>query len=196
MAAVGLLFRLSADICGPPGSVEQFSGCVFGACLALRFAKKAMTISTADTTPKEVHSAIATTSRRDGGVSGSSSGARPRQTHTYTTRYCATSTALESVRSVLCRNSVLAVSLALLHRLMSQLQSPIKAAAATAWVKPAFAQVTNVSVIPALPVAVCVCKSIAQGVAGTSLTRCFGFHAASFVSSGNGRNVLFSGART
>lgn len=38
-------------------------------------------------------------------------------------------------------------------------------------------------------------SSIAQGVAGTSLTRCFGFHAASFVSSGTARNVhLHTGA--
>lgn len=125
-----------------------------------------MTSIANDTTPRDVQSAMPTTSRREGGVLGSNSGAKPRHTHTNTTRYCATSTALDSARKVFCLSSVFAVALALRHRLMSQLQSPIKAAAATAWVNPAFAQATSVPVIPALPFAVCVSKSIAQRVAG------------------------------
>lgn len=38
--------------------------------------------------------------------------------------------------------------------------------------------------------------SIAQGAAGTFPSRCFDFHAASFVFRGVARNVLFSGDRT
>lgn len=125
-----------------------------------------MTSITNATTPRDVQKAMPATSRRDGGADGSSNGAKPRHTSTKTTRYRAASTAIESVRSVFCLISVFADALALRQRRMSQLHSPINAAAATAWVNPAFAQATNVSAIPELPFAVCLSKSIAQRVAG------------------------------
>ncbi|MEE9871574.1 MAG: hypothetical protein PBV86_12420 [Delftia lacustris] len=153
-----------------------------------------MTMLTKFAMPMKVQNEIRKTSVLEGGVSGVSKGCSTVHRYPKMTKCCKKKTPLDAIWTAFRLISDFDSALVRRQRLSSQLQTAMNAAAATACVNPAFAQATN-SFIPALPVAVCVSKSIAQGVAGTSLTRCFGFHAASFVSSGTARNVhLHTGA--
>lgn len=197
MDAVGLFGRVSADTCGDSGSVEQLSGWCFALRMALGPPEGPMKRLTNAATPMTVQKAILKTSVRDGGVSGASSGSRTVHRNPNTKKCCKTYRPMDSRWSAVRRNCDLAASLEVCHLLTSQLQSPNSAPAATAWVNPPFAQPMNISLMSALLGAGCVgTPSIAQGAAGTFPSRCFGFHATSFVFRGVARNVLFSGDRT